>query len=447
MQSFIGIANSTNPPTRGTGGRSLPDIGLNRFGGDSEGAKRLSAMEGAEPPMGSERSERRRGANPRFVAIVSKVLKVLIVLWVMDGLEADLDYASPRHLSVSNPPAPTKFIFLDFKGLIQVKFSSMILNKKEYLIKLKVFFVAFLIPSCNGNSSNEVDVYADEILQENLFQDELFEDKTIEDLLSEKEDYDIEQYYDTVDMNDITDIQHEIPDEIWRPVPGTSWQLQLSGSIDTSFEVQMYDIDLFDTPESVISNLHSRGIKVVCYFSAGSYEDWREDAHLFPQEVIGFPLEGWSGENWLDIRSPVVRNIMTSRLGLAVEKKCDGVDPDNVNGYANETGFPLTYNDQLDYNIFISSEAHSRGLSVGLKNDIEQVGDLLPYFEWELNEECFTYNECELLVPFITSNKPVFQVEYGDESLVEEICPQANAMNFDTLIKNIELDSWRISCR
>ena len=61
-------------------------MGRNRFGGDSEGAKRLSAMEGAEPPMGSERSERRRGANPRFVAIVSKVLKVLIVFWVMDVL-------------------------------------------------------------------------------------------------------------------------------------------------------------------------------------------------------------------------------------------------------------------------------------------------------------------------------------------------------------------------
>ncbi len=38
---------------------------------------------------------------------------------------------------------------------------------------------------------------------------------------------------------------------------------------------------------------------------------------------------------------------MEARLGLATRKGCDGVDLDNVNGYDNDTGFPLTYDDQI----------------------------------------------------------------------------------------------------
>jgi uncharacterized lipoprotein YbaY len=44
----------------------------------------------------------------------------------------------------------------------------------------------------------------------------------------------------------------------WQPTPGTSWQIQLSGSIDTSLDVALYDIDLFDTPQDVIDELHDR---------------------------------------------------------------------------------------------------------------------------------------------------------------------------------------------
>ena len=60
---------------------------------------------------------------------------------------------------------------------------------------------------------------------------------------------------------------------IWQPLPGTSWQWQLQNSIDTSFDVQMYDIDLFDAPQATIDTLKADGRKIICYFSAGSYED------------------------------------------------------------------------------------------------------------------------------------------------------------------------------
>ena len=46
----------------------------------------------------------------------------------------------------------------------------------------------------------------------------------------------------------------------------------------------------------------------------------------------------------------------------------------------------------------MKAEAHSRGLEVGLKNDVEQVGQLVGYFDWQLNEECFQYDECEALL-------------------------------------------------
>lgn len=231
----------------------------------------------------------------------------------------------------------------------------------------------------------------------------------------------------------------------WQPAPGTSWQWQLTGDIDTSYDVQMYDIDLFDAPQSKLDELHAAGRIVICYFSAGSWEDWRPDAGQFPTSVLGNDLEGWAGEKWLDIRQlDVLGPLMAARLDLAAQKGCDGVEPDNVDGYANDTGFPLTYQDQLTYNTWLASQAHARGLSVGLKNDLEQIVDLQSYFDWALNEECFTYNECDLLLPFVQANQAVFGVEY--ELAPADFCPQANAMGFSFLKKHWELDAWRVDC-
>jgi hypothetical protein len=238
------------------------------------------------------------------------------------------------------------------------------------------------------------------------------------------------------------------PSPVWRPVPGTSWQWQLTDlPVDRSFDVQMYDIDLFDVPQATIDALHAEGRIVICYFSAGSYEEWREDAGRFPSSALGNELDGWAGERWLDVRDPTVRSIMADRLDLAVAKDCDGVEPDNVDGYTNDPGFDFDGADQLDYNRFLAAEAHARGLSIGLKNDLDQVEDLVDHFDWALNEECFGYDECDLLAPFIDAGKAVFQVEYGGAGLESTICPQANARDFDTLIKRLDLDAWRISCR
>jgi hypothetical protein len=141
-----------------------------------------------------------------------------------------------------------------------------------------------------------------------------------------------------------------------------------------------------------------------------------------------------------------VRTVMKRRLDLAVQKGCDGVEPDNVDGYTNGPGFSLSDSTQLDYNRFLANEAHARGLSIGLKNDLDQVPSLVGSFDWALNEECYRYQECGLLAPFINAGKAVFHVEYGGSSLASTVCAATKPRGFSTLIKKLDLDAWRVAC-
>jgi hypothetical protein len=102
---------------------------------------------------------------------------------------------------------------------------------------------------------------------------------------------------------------------------------------------------------------------------------------------------------------------MEARMDSCRDKGFDGIETDNIDGYLNDTGFPLDYDDQLEYNIWLAETAHARGLSIGLKNDMDQAPELLAHFDWALNEECFQYEECETLLPFIEAGKAVFNVE------------------------------------
>jgi len=238
----------------------------------------------------------------------------------------------------------------------------------------------------------------------------------------------------------------------YHPPLNVTWQWQLKGKVNTGYRVEIYDIDLFDSSESSIDSIQSSGGKVICYFSAGSYEKWRPDASEFTQGDLGNTLEGWEDEKWLDIRSANVKRIMQKRLDLAKQKGCDCVEPDNVDGYANDSGFDLSATDQLDFNRFIASEAHKRGLSVGLKNDLDQVGQLVDNFDFSVNEQCHEFDECDLLSPFIKAGKPVLNAEY-EETLVtdaagrQSLCDTSVDENFSTLILPLELDdSFRISC-
>jgi len=238
----------------------------------------------------------------------------------------------------------------------------------------------------------------------------------------------------------------------YRPAAGVTWQWQLDGAINTAYDVEVYDVDLFETPDQVLSNLHTAGRKVVCYFSAGSGESGRPDYGQIPPAALGKPLDGYPNERWLDIRSTRVFAVMEARLELAKARGCDGVEPDNVDGYTNDTGFPLTATDMLAFNRNLANAAHFRGLAVALKNDGDQAAELVAYYDFELNEECHAFAECGQLSPFLTAAKPILNVEYAAgltaaNVLAVSVCPAANALGLRTLIlpENLD-DGFRVSC-
>jgi hypothetical protein len=231
----------------------------------------------------------------------------------------------------------------------------------------------------------------------------------------------------------------------WIPRPDTTWQWQLTTPVNRSVKAQMFDIDLFDNSAATVAALHARGRRVVCYLDAGTYEPDRPDQADFPAEVIGTELPDWPGEHWLDIRRlDVLGPILERRLDLCRRKGFDAVEPDNVDAYANDSGFPLTAADQLGFNRFLARAAHARGLSIGLKNDLDQVAALEPQFDWALNEQCFQYRECDRLQPFVRAGKAVFVVEY--ELATSRFCARARAARFMAMRKRYALDAWRQPC-
>ena len=233
----------------------------------------------------------------------------------------------------------------------------------------------------------------------------------------------------------------------WHPGRRVSWQWQLSSPPKGSalLNVAMYDVDGFETAKRLVTKMHTKGIKAVCYLSAGSWEKWRPDAGAFPDSVLG-KSNGWPGERWLDIRKlSLLAPIMRARVRMCARKHFDAIEFDNVDGYENATGFPLTGAEQLRYDVFLANAAHRRGMSVLLKNDLDQIPKLLRYFDGALNEQCFQYRECGALRRFVRAGKPVFNVEY--KVTASAFCPKANARNFNSLKKRLSLDAWRVPCR
>lgn len=207
----------------------------------------------------------------------------------------------------------------------------------------------------------------------------------------------------------------------WQPSATTNLPLYwaLSGSINVNDPAQIgerslsgtalprpavLDIDGEYNSAATVAWFHARGQKVICYFDAGVYEDYRADSSKFPTSVIGNPDGSWSGSWWLDIRQvDTLAPIMQARMDMCRSKGFDAVEPDEIDGWENDSGFPLTYADQLDYNRHLFQWAHDRGLAILQKGDIIQTQNLvdpidsnlpLGYADATLNEECYRYKEC-----------------------------------------------------
>ena len=231
----------------------------------------------------------------------------------------------------------------------------------------------------------------------------------------------------------------------WIPKPGTPWQWQLTNPVDTSVDVPVYDVDSTYTDAATVAALHAKGRKVICYVNAGAWENFRPDKNAFPSTLLG-TNDGWPGEQWLDIRQiSVLQPIMAARFAACKAKGFDGIEADLVDSYTDQTGFPLTAADQLRYNLMLAGLAHALGLSIGLKNDLGQVPQLVGVFDFSIDEQCFQYSECDQLLPFIKAGKAVFEVEYQLSN--DQFCAQANAMGFSSMRKNVALDPPRWPCQ
>lgn len=238
------------------------------------------------------------------------------------------------------------------------------------------------------------------------------------------------------------------------------WQLAVPVKINADTSIRIYDIEMFENETSgIVPKLHAKGYKVICYVDVGSWENWRDDAAAFPAQLLGTGYSGFPDERWLDIRDVnpslsqtgmKLADILSRRFDRAKAMGCDAVEPDNMDGYdatAHEaSGFPLTYEDQMYFNLWVASQVHARGMAVGLKNNINQARDPRTYttFDFVVSEQCFQYKECPYFNQFLALNKPVFEAEYG--MALAKFCPQAKPLRISAIKKRASLNTTRSDC-
>lgn len=107
-------------------------------------------------------------------------------------------------------------------------------------------------------------------------------------------------------------------------------------------------------------------------------------------------------------KRPGVKAVMAGRIELAKTKGCSGVEVDNVDGYGNNTGFPLTQTNSAECLNFLAGEAHARGLMIGIKKSPDLVPRVHSNFDFAVVEQCALYNECAMYQLFIDHDKAIF---------------------------------------
>jgi hypothetical protein len=230
--------------------------------------------------------------------------------------------------------------------------------------------------------------------------------------------------------------------DYWKPTAGLTWQWQLSEEVGTPLDVDVYDID-WEADKAIVDKLHRAGIKVICYVSVGSWEDFRPDATDFPSAVIGNDYDGWPGEKYVDIRSDALRAVMNARFDLCRSKGFDAIEPDNMDVFelGQDSGFPLTEKDGIAYAKWLANAAHSRGLGIGQKNAASITGDIASTYDWVLTESCYSDgNWCGDVEAYATANKPVFMCEYEAASF-NAACSAWKPKSYSPILKSLDLDA------
>ncbi len=162
--------------------------------------------------------------------------------------------------------------------------------------------------------------------------------------------------------------------------------------------------------------------------------------------MIGRPVWGDYSHRWVDIRNTGVRDLMASRIELAASIGCDAVDVSYLELWYQNTGFFITYGDQLSFNRFLADTAHGIGLAIALHNTSQQINDLVGWFDFAIVEGCLEAGECVLYAPFQALGKPVFHVEYTGMTYEMHVCNAARDLRFNSIIKEREHDRNARAC-
>ena len=137
------------------------------------------------------------------------------------------------------------------------------------------------------------------------------------------------------------------------------------------------------------------------------------------------------------VNNRVLLPIINARVAKCAAAGFDAVDFDNVDGYTNDTGFPLTAAQQLTFNEDLAGIGHSYGLSVGLKNDLGQLNQLESTFDFAVNEQCAQFNECDAYDGWTAAGKAVVEIEYHAKQA--RYCPSAQLHRRDAIQKSVAL--------
>ncbi|RJQ76319.1 endo alpha-1,4 polygalactosaminidase [Pseudonocardiaceae bacterium YIM PH 21723] len=224
-----------------------------------------------------------------------------------------------------------------------------------------------------------------------------------------------------------------------------TWQWQLDGKVDTGVNADVFDIDAVDNDASVVSALHAKGKKVICYVDVGGVEQGRPDSGAFPKAVQGNTIEGWRDERWVDVRQlSTLEPIFAKRFQTCKDKGFDAIEADQVEAYKEKSGFPLSQADQVAFNRMLARLAHERGLSIGLKNALALIPQLVGEYDFAVNEQCAEFDECDKLSPFINAGKAVFHAEYDVPT--SKFCPTSRRLKLSSIKKELDLNATRETC-